>query len=415
MSDTMDFAQWARNWEAMSREFLAKMPASAPASSQRTGPFTGQGAQSDLIERVLAGAQGYLGMLQGMAAAAGVPGGMPTAPWSDAFNSSFGTAPASPSWFNNPISDAMRNFGGHGAQGFEQMMQRFGSAAAPIVGNAKEMLSLPAFGHLREHQENAQKAAKAMIEYQEQMARYNRIMLVVAEKAFARFQLKLAEREEPGRQVDSVRGIYDLWIDAAEEAYAEIALSQEFRDIYGALVNAQMRVRENVQREVERVSSDLGVPTRSEIDSIGKRLQELRRAFREEREAGMEQLAAEVASLRAQLAALAKSGAVEPASNVVPFGRPMKKAAPATAKTRAKRAAKTRAKSVRQVVRAASKATPPAGKRAPVKAKARADRAAPASTAGAANKGFAAQIARFARESADAASSRKKSRKSGKR
>ena len=301
MTDTMDFAQWARNWEAMSREYLAKMPGtpSMPPAwnpqdafgrpwqdgmAQWSRQFGGATTQNDTMERMLAGAQGYLGMLQGMAAGAGGTAGMPSAPWMDAFNSSTGFAQGTPSWFNNPVAHAMRSFGEHGAQGFEQMMQRFTSAAAPMLNEAKGMLTLPAFGHLREHQENAQKTAQAMIEYQEQMARYNRIMLKVSEQGFARFQLKLAEREEPGRQIDSVRGIYDLWIDAAEEAYAEVALSEEFRDIYGSLVNAQMRVREQVQREIERISSDLGVPTRSEIDSIGERLQALRREFRAERE-----------------------------------------------------------------------------------------------------------------------------------
>ena len=41
----------------------------------------------------------------------------------------------------------------------------------------------------------------------------------------------------------SARALFDLWIDAAEEAYAEIALSPQFREVYGEFVNSQMRVR----------------------------------------------------------------------------------------------------------------------------------------------------------------------------
>ena len=314
---------------------------------------------------------------------------------------------SAPSWFSNPVGEVMRGFGGHGAQGFEQMMQRFASAAAPILGNAKEMLSLPAFGHLRQHQENAQGIAKAMIEYQEQTARYNRIMLKVSEQGFARFQLKLAEREEPGRQIDSVRGIYDLWIDAAEEAYAEIALSEEFREIYGDLVNAQMRVRGHVQREVERLSNDLGIPTRSEIDSIGERLQALRRAFREERESAPDiaGLATQVAELREQLAALSP----RPASNVVAFGRPAARRRASTTTPRAPR----KVKSVRQVVRAASKATPSGTKSRTARKSTRVS-AAPAPDSKGSGKDFAAQMARFARANThDAPPSAKP--KSGKR
>ena len=243
MNPPIDFAQWARHWEAMSRDVLAQ------ASGAGGGAFAGgetrqwQAAQGEAMERLMAGAQGYLGMLQSLAGAAGGPGAMPPSmAWPGVFAGSMGFPPSSPSAFANPMAQAMRAFGSSGAGGLEQMMERFSASAAPMLNDAKGLLGLPAFGFLREHQENAQKAAQAMIAYQEQMARYNRLLLKISEQGFSRFQSKLAEREEPGRQIDSVRGIYDLWIDASEEAYAEIALSEEFREVYGALVNAQMRL-----------------------------------------------------------------------------------------------------------------------------------------------------------------------------
>src|SRR5690606_11369018 len=159
----------------------------------------------------------------------------------------------------NPVAEAMRGFAGHGARGFDQMMEQFAAAAGPMFDKSRAALQFPAFGHLREKQENLQKTARAFIDYQEQSARYDRLMLKVGEQSFARFQLKLAEREEPGRQIESVRALYDLWIDAAEEAYAEIALTEEFREVYAAVVDAQMRVRQQVQGEIEKFCNELGM------------------------------------------------------------------------------------------------------------------------------------------------------------
>jgi hypothetical protein len=99
------------------------------------------------------------------------------------------------------------------------------------------------------------------------------------------FESKLAEREEPGRQLKSARELFDLWIDAAEESYADIALSPEFRDAYGALVNAQMRLRAGVQKEVELAGAMLGMPTRTEIDAAHRKIAELERALRRMRNA----------------------------------------------------------------------------------------------------------------------------------
>jgi class III poly(R)-hydroxyalkanoic acid synthase PhaE subunit len=354
MTNPLDVAQWAKNWEALARqagEGLAGKSAQFPwqgATQSSSGwadlvgksaPFAGAGEQSEALEHMLAGAQGYLGLLQSLAMAASGQGTTPDSGFADALRQGVFPGAFSGSAMNNPLAAAMRGFGGQGAQGLEQMMERFAATTGPLFDAAKGALNAPAFGHLREKQENMQNAARLMIDYQEQNARYDRLMLKVSEKSFARFQLKLAEREEPGRQVDSVRGLYDLWIDAAEEAYAEIALSEEFREVYAAVVDAQMRLRKHVQGEVEKLCSELGMPTRSEVDSIGQRLQALRREFREEREAGAGNgdLAAELDSLRRELAGL-KSGQGKQAGKTK--SRKSTRAAVAAKPAKAKKSAK---------------------------------------------------------------------------
>jgi class III poly(R)-hydroxyalkanoic acid synthase PhaE subunit len=146
--------------------------------------------------------------------------------------------------------------------------------------------------------------ATAWLDYQRETNRYNVLIARASRRAFGLFEEKLAGRGESGRPIDSVRGLYDLWVDAAEDAYAEVALSDEFREVYGALVNAQMRVRQGLQHEVERVAADFGMPTRSEIDSMGRRLHDVRREARshaEQLSAMQDELAAlhdEIARLR---------------------------------------------------------------------------------------------------------------------
>jgi len=105
-------------------------------------------------------------------------------------------------------------------------------------------------------------------------------MLQVAQDAFARFERKLEEHAEPGRQLQNARALFDLWIDAAEEAYAQVALSEDFRHAFAGLANAQARLRLGVQREVEQVCSLFGMPTRTEVDSAHRKIVELERAVR---------------------------------------------------------------------------------------------------------------------------------------
>jgi class III poly(R)-hydroxyalkanoic acid synthase PhaE subunit len=262
-----------------------------------------QGAQSELVERMLAGARSYFALLQSVAEQGGEGNADPQA-WTRTVRESFNFPGADATTMDNPLARAMREIAGQGARGFEQMMQ----GLQPAMQEARALLDMPAFGYAREHQEHYQRMAKAWLDYQHETNRYNALIARASRRAFEVFEDKLAERGEPGRQVDSVRGLYDLWVDAAEDAYAEVALSDDFREVYGALVNAQMRVRQNLQREVERVAVDLGMPTRTEIDSMGKRLHDLHREAKNRAES-VPELAAEVAALRAEVERLKAGGA----------------------------------------------------------------------------------------------------------
>ncbi|HEY0230365.1 MAG TPA: class III poly(R)-hydroxyalkanoic acid synthase subunit PhaE [Dokdonella sp.] len=321
---------WMNQWQDLSRNYLnawqtmSRNPAAMPGVAASPWPegfeqwsrlfASGGGTQNETVDRVIDSAKGYAAFMQSLLGAAGNGASMPS--WSELFRPGFGIPGVDAASFEHPMLRALREMQGQTGQGFGNgFAQAFGAlnafrGAPPMpsadFGELKAWLSLPAFGLMREHQEHHQKTAVAWIEYQEQMSRYNALMLKASQRGFELFEGKLSEREQPGRQIESLRALYDLWVDAAEEGYAEIALSQEFREIYGALVNAQMRVRAQVQQDVERVAAGLGMPTRSEVDSIGERLQALRREVRQRSggESASRSLAREVASLRSELAAL---------------------------------------------------------------------------------------------------------------
>jgi len=143
-----------------------------------------------------------------------------------------------------------------------------------------EWMNAPAFGPAREHQARWQALLKMQQEYQGRAEHYVDAIRTVLDDAFKRFEAKLGEHELPGSQLTSARAMFDLWIDAAEEAYAQMALSEDFQRIYGELANAQMRLRAASQNELERACEVLGVPTRSEMDAAHRRITELERELR---------------------------------------------------------------------------------------------------------------------------------------
>ncbi len=247
--DSME--QWRTLWQAAS----AAAPAAArPAST---------GFDNAAMARVLDGLKGYLAWLE-QAAAAATP---QASPWQASASAMFDGGP-------DLFAQAMGAFPGMDQPAWGQMPQ---GMAAPLQQAVDSMLGLPAFGLMRERQEQQQALGKAWIDWHQQSARYQQLIARTGKDAAERVQDKLAEHEEPGRQIDSMRGLYNLWVDAAEDAWAEVAMSAEYREIYAAMVNAQMRVRQLLQAQTADMAGQLGLPTRAEVDSIGKRLQEVRR------------------------------------------------------------------------------------------------------------------------------------------
>jgi hypothetical protein len=159
---------------------------------------------------------------------------------------------------------------------------------------ARETLSMPAFGLTREQQEEQQALLRAWIDYAEHYQRYQTLLQGVQDRAGA------ALREQaPPTDADSMRSVYDRWVNLAEESYGEAALSEEFKDVYASLVNAQMRLRLLQQKQVERFAVQTGMPTRTEVDRLGERLQAVRRELRQ-----LQGVAAEVEALKAEIASL---------------------------------------------------------------------------------------------------------------
>lgn len=273
-------------------------------SLQGAAPAVHHASPDDLLSRALGGLKSYADWLQAAATSGVATQGMDD--WQQNLRQWFTGA-------GQPFAQAFAGIDSAAAHGFAQQWQSWLQAAQPRFGEwGAAFDGGPAFGYTRERQLQNQALLDAMREYADASARYQTLILRANAEGFERLQEKLKQHIEPGRQIDSLKALYDLWVDAAEEAYADIALSDEFRDVYGAMVNAQMHVRKLQQRQLDAWCRELGMPTRSEVDSLGKRVQELRRELRSRgggsghdapsSQEELDGLRAEVAALKRKLA-----------------------------------------------------------------------------------------------------------------
>jgi polyhydroxyalkanoate synthase subunit PhaE len=308
---------------------------------QATGLKTGGAGHEDLLERLMSQSKGYLAMLEKMYQSGGSGGG----------NFDFGTL--GQQW----LADLAKQNPFLGMN-----LGSMPSGAMNPTAMFEQMLNMPAFGYSRESQERKQDLLKHMMAYQKATQAYNALSAKSVQNAIELMQSKLAARSEPGRELDSLKGLYDLWIDSLEEAFAEVAMSAEYQSAYGQLVDAQMRVRANVQKQIELATGEIGMPTRTELEGVHQKLAEVRRQLRAQSSDGVQALREEIAQLRAEVAELKAGGSVMRTSKAVvssllqsakrvvqakPASAPTpvtnkKVAAKATAKSKSKPAAKRR-------------------------------------------------------------------------
>ena len=189
-----------------------------------------------------------------------------------------------------------------------------GGIEMPGVGAAQEQfcraLSVPGLGYNREQQERIQALARHLLAYHEALRAYKLAFAKTALASLDSVQKRLQSLHEEGKTIESLRALYDMWVDASEEAYGDFAMSDEYQVVYGDLVNTLMQVRKDMNALADQQYRLMNLPTRPEIDTMQRRQQENRRENR--------QLRRELAELRAQVDKLAKA---KPATAAKPKGK----------------------------------------------------------------------------------------------
>ena len=139
------------------------------------------------------------------------------------------------------------------------------------------LTSIPGLGYNRKKQEQLNDLYKLWCEYQHKSRTYNAGMAKVGIKAVKKFREYLANPPQDHEPLTSLKGIYEKWVDACEEIYAEYAMSEEYTRLYGEVVNALMTFKKQQNKMADDMLEELNMPTRREVDSVHERMHAMRR------------------------------------------------------------------------------------------------------------------------------------------
>jgi class III poly(R)-hydroxyalkanoic acid synthase PhaE subunit len=176
----------------------------------------------------------------------------------------------------------------------------------------ERFLSAPGLGYMREQEGQYKQLMQRVMEYQRALTEYMRFFSNLGMLSVNRLREKVQELVDDGGQIDSARGLYDLWVSSSEEVYGEQVMTPEYAKIHGKLVNALMAVKQKLSHVVDETLGGLNMPTRRELRTLQDRMQDSRREYKAML-AEMELLKDQVTELRKQGTAGNGAAATSPA------------------------------------------------------------------------------------------------------
>lgn len=190
---------------------------------------------------------------------------------------------------------------------------REGAPLSPeMLGRAVDsMLSTPSLGYTREWQEDTQEWMGYWLDHMQALQEYEGVFAKVAGKAFDLVAARLLKMAQTGKSFESLREVYDLWVDCGEEAYGELSNTEEFARVQAHLTNTLMALKHHEQHLMTEVQGSLNMPTRRELNTTHSRVHGLRRELRVagHRIDDLEEALEELEELRAAVRALQSGGA----------------------------------------------------------------------------------------------------------
>ncbi len=197
------------------------------------------------------------------------------------------TEPGAPSsfadWFQQAAAAAQAASGWNGAGG--QMAALWGVLGASSSARAQSGWSLPDVGPLREQQATMKGLAAAVADYQRLAIDMASMLAKVHADTLDLLARRAAEQANAGTPVDSFKALYDLWIECGETTYARVAQGDAYVRLQADLCNAAIRVQSHQQQQLERWLKQVDLPTRSELNTLHRRVADLKRQIESRSEA----------------------------------------------------------------------------------------------------------------------------------
>ncbi|HYC29111.1 MAG TPA: poly(R)-hydroxyalkanoic acid synthase subunit PhaE, partial [Chitinophagaceae bacterium] len=91
----------------------------------------------------------------------------------------------------------------------------------------------------------------------------------------------VAKKIESGEELNSIMAVYQEWLNIGDKTFVELFESEDYSKLMAEVNALQLKLRKDVELQMEKFMVGVPVATRSEMDELYKTIYELKKQVRE--------------------------------------------------------------------------------------------------------------------------------------
>jgi polyhydroxyalkanoate synthase subunit PhaE len=91
----------------------------------------------------------------------------------------------------------------------------------------------------------------------------------------------VASKIEKGEEVNNMMALYQEWLNISDKVYVSLFESEEYSKLMAEVSSLQMKLRKDVEAQMEQIMVAIPVATRSEMDEMYKTIYDLKKQVRQ--------------------------------------------------------------------------------------------------------------------------------------
>lgn len=165
-------------------------------------------------------------------------------------------------------------------------MNMWNQALSSIVPDETidKLFQVPGVGLTKDLQEKTQKTMRLWNDYQLSNQKYNAAFAMLGKQALDNLGEDILAKAKSGEKISSLKEIYNMWIDANEDVFAEYAKTEEFSKLYAAQVNSLVKFKSHYNELNDELLKSLNIPTTKGMESIARQQNAIKKELRDNRE-----------------------------------------------------------------------------------------------------------------------------------